>query len=665
MREEEEESHDPMDFPLVRVLRALLVSIGCSCLLGSPSSANELAQQLQPLSVDIPLVRANLSMEQARQSLLYREWYSLSAFSHQQAINQRSSNSNQNNTEPVVTDTSIPDGIENAALHGSLTELGEYYVTLHIAGQPVNVQVDTGSSALAVPLSECVDCRRGDRRVHLDVPDAVARCDDVAKCRSDTCSMIGSNPRCGACARRTRSCCAVRMPNACGFALEYADGSGARGALVHADIELGSLKAQHVYFGGILTDSPRFERDHVDGILGMAYPRLACNPSCTRPFFDELVAQSQLSRSVFGICTARRGGMLTLGGANKSLYSGNMQCSPLSRTDRGFYDVSITHLHVAHPPRAALQRGDSDKHGERAVQVKLDLPQFDAAIIDSGTTLMVVTPAAFEALREYFFKHFSHVPGLSDPQQSWFSRHYCVRLTDRQLDALPSLVLELPAVPDANGSSRSDRVRLELEPRDYLLQVKRPGFRCLGIHALAGLESLGNNVIIGGTILRKYYTLYDRERHMVCFAASTTDCVARSNNAPQQPVVLPKSVENAGGSDVFGGVPLSSSSKRKRAPVIAFALVALVAATGLVLAAVVVRAVRRGSSYNVLEQNGLYSDGSHAHVLWEYGSSASEQPAEHAVENVHAESSCEGRPSSFVRSDLVKDFEQNRAPDDP
>lgn len=458
-----------------------------------------------------------------------RPWFS-------QLVQDHSSRSDDPSSRLIENDDTLlrfmkPTNVSDRTLfsnpvHGSITKLGEYYVTLTFGGQALSVQIDTGSSTMAVPLLECSTCRHGGRRLDLSRASGDAF---IVLCDSSLCSAKSCTAKCGACSP-THACCGTKAKGACSFSLRYADQSGTTGALVQADVGISSLVTPLV-FGAILDETASFSNDLVDGIFGLAYKSLACNPSCVTPLFDALVASGKIQRDIFSICTGAEGGVLTFGGSNPKLYTGSLQYVPLQDSSRRqFYLVSIINSSVGGKP--------------------VDLPHFSSAIVDSGTTLVIVSETTYNALRDYFFAHYCNVPALcptsetrqivqhpyfphtsqsparpvfENPQAlrmsraeptTWFEPGYCVRLEKSDLENLPTISIHL------------DGYTLDLEPDVYMIPhyITR-GFQkylyyCLGIQPLAGLEAFPNDVILGDTVLQKYFVEYDRENSRVGFAVA-------------------------------------------------------------------------------------------------------------------------------------------------
>lgn len=371
-------------------------------------------------------------------------------------------------------------------LHGGIVGVGEYFSVIEIGGKKIRVQVDTGSSTLAVPMRGCGTCIKKANRYAVE-ESLRAR---AVGCDSPLCAADRCTTNCAVCSERG-ACCGSERPKHCGFSLRYADGSAASGSLVQDVVKWGSLKAD-VTFGGILKNSPNFERPEVDGILGMAYKSLACNPSCFDPPFDSFVKKG-LVDDVFSICMTSTGGKLMLGGYDPSV----------SRTAVSY--IEISHSGAERYYRVTL--GGSLKIGEETVA----MPNFRTAIVDTGTTLIVTSTRTFATLKEHFQKKYCSVPELCGTD-SWFQSGMCVSLSDEDLQRLPELTLTVGGTLD-----------LVLKASDYMLSYSRAGktYRCVGI---MGMDGLGGMVVLGNTLMQRYVTVYDRRNGRMGFAEAAPNC---------------------------------------------------------------------------------------------------------------------------------------------
>lgn len=266
----------------------------------------------------------------------------------------------------------------------------------------------------------------------------------------------------------------------------------------------GSVAAP-VIFGGILHDSVDFERPIVDGILGMGYEALACNPTCVEPPFQQMVKAGVVEDS-FSICITGQGGKLVLGAFDESMAKSNLSYVPLALSDPPtFYTMNVSnHITV----------------GDRHVSV----PNLRAGILDSGTTLVVVSETTFRMLLDQLVKFHCDVPGLCNTDKPWFMPSACVKLDPDILARLPSFTFHL---------GEKGEFDLELRPEDYMLRMDRPaeqGYRCVGIMAMKEMQE-GTDIIFGNTVMQRYVSYYDRKGKRIGFAEAAEGCGGGSSCA--------------------------------------------------------------------------------------------------------------------------------------
>ncbi|KAK4538193.1 hypothetical protein CDCA_CDCA16G4218 [Cyanidium caldarium] len=456
-------------------------------------------------------------------------------------------------------------------LGGGLVNVGEYYVNITVDGQTVHVQVDTGSSALAFPLAPCVRCLQGDRRVNLvRYNESAVPCSDTSVCKRSSCT-----PLCGACSPNSRACCSPVETDACGFLLVYGDGSFALGALHTGRVTMNAtgITVDPAYFGGILLDSPSFEHPDVDGIWGMAYPALACNPSCVTPLFDSMVQTGAVPRNMFSLCMTETGGAMVLGGeAGPEIRAGEYAWVPMMDKSRPmYYQVGLESLSV----------------GDNGTSL---LPGIRSAIVDSGTTLLVVSESSFRKLREHFQRHYCRqVPGLCG-SRTWFDPQQCATLSDSQVARLPTINFAL-----AGG------VQLSLPPDVYMIKAASHGrvYRCLGMQYLSG-GLVASSIILGDTFMRRYVTVFDRAKSRIGFAESRPDCGL--NTLPVSTVASSAAAPPSLLSSI-GGVSATVWSAFRRHAIIWLATLLAVAAVAVLT--VVVCRKRAGRNGAAHQRDGL------------------------------------------------------------
>eukprot|EP00871_Galdieria_phlegrea_P005497 jgi/Galph1/5949/GphlegSOOS_G4593.1 len=354
-------------------------------------------------------------------------------------------------------------------MKGNIPILGVYYVNITVGGQVFAVQVDTGSSNLALPLKGCRNCHSS---AYYSV--SKSKHGEYVSCLSSSC--VCSNSSCYYCPPSGRYC-SKQLPAACGFEIKYGSG-GIEGPVVRDNIEFGGLRA-NVSFGAFLNSTPDFEPSPVSGIMGMAYENLACSPNKFVPVFDALVKQAHI-HNMFSICLNRSGGRLTLGGMDPSINSS---------------DVTYVPLNLANPPTYYRV----DLGGSIIVnQSSLTLPEFNVGIVDSGTTLFVLSDTSFKTVKNHMETYYCHIRGLCN-LHSWWTRNQtglnpCTPMNKTELAMLPNITLTV-----------GGKVNITLEPDDYMYPYTHheKSYRCLGIMASSGLSELGLQAILGDVVMKK------------------------------------------------------------------------------------------------------------------------------------------------------------------
>jgi len=118
------------------------------------------------------------------------------------------------------------------------------------------------------------------------------------------------------------------------------------------------------------------------------------------------------------------------------------------------------------------------------------------AILDTGTNVLLVPTSAMKTLED----HMCADTSLAHCHDLWSDK--CVALKEEEVNAYPPLSLQLVS---NNG------IKLEMSPRDYLLLgsplASSPGQYCLGVRD--GGSAGGSGFIIGDTIMRNYYLVFD------------------------------------------------------------------------------------------------------------------------------------------------------------
>jgi hypothetical protein len=142
--------------------------------------------------------------------------------------------------------------------------------------------------------------------------------------------------------------------------------------LIWSDVfALGNLKGPSIPFGTITYQTDNFQQFYViDGVIGFA---------CEKQFghntpLAALVGSGQI-QDQFALCfdSDRTGGIMTLGGADPSLYSGSFMFTPFTGDGHQLYTINMNDIQV----------------GGKSIGV--DSSVFDDTVIDSGTNVLLLT----------------------------------------------------------------------------------------------------------------------------------------------------------------------------------------------------------------------------------------------------------------------------------
>jgi hypothetical protein len=336
---------------------------------------------------------------------------------------------------------------QNVPLNGNVLSLGYYFLNITVNAVPLSLLFDTGSSNLA--FSAAAAQKIAASPVLFD---------------SATCSAC--NPAAGTCLFGAPEP-AIGHPELCGMSVSYGGGSSyIQGYLTHADVHLDGMVATNASVIAITRELPvgAFSLSPSDGIIGFASEVNSVNPSYAPTLWGQLSHTYRLS-SEFGLClNSTAGGVLTLGGYDRSKFRGDLTYLPL--VQQRWFNVDLTDVAL----------GDSS----------LGLPSFvfgyknDAigAFFDSGTSALLLGPLAFQTLVNVFTVNHAMLPGVKNG--ALFSGSGCVSDADMgsSLKDFPAVVLTFRAEKGSWTTS--------VQPSSYLLHTG--GQYCL---AIAGVPGVG------------------------------------------------------------------------------------------------------------------------------------------------------------------------------
>ncbi|XP_017034057.1 lysosomal aspartic protease [Drosophila kikkawai] len=224
----------------------------------------------------------------------------------------------------------------------------QYYGNISIGTPPqyFMVQFDTGSSNLWIPSVNCTSAGCYDHQTY------------------------------------NQTASSTYQANGTYFSITYGTGS-VSGYLAVDSVSVGGLTVANQKFGQVYTEvGTNFVDALFDGILGMGFPALAADGVV--PLFQNMISQSLVANSVFSFylrdngSTVNYGGELILGGSDPSLYSGGLTYVPVSQP--AYWEFITNSIKIG---STIISKGD-------------------AAIADTGTSLIIAPQAEFTAIAAIF-----------------------------------------------------------------------------------------------------------------------------------------------------------------------------------------------------------------------------------------------------------------------
>jgi len=344
--------------------------------------------------------------------------------------------------------------------------IAEFYcnITLGTPAQTLYVQVDTGSSDLLVFGNDCSSCTFANGDYPYD------------PATSSTSKSVGCQTNGYYC-----ETCNNQM---CGFLDTYGDNSQASGSVYVDVFGVGAYSGVAVSFGVIDDVSGNFENPPVDGIWGISYPDLAF----TTPAIDYLITQENLANT-FSMCTSVSKPVMSIG----IDYSANPNFQWTDIVAEEYYNVQITDMLV----------------GGKSLNLSSAYYNSPMAIVDSGTTLILLEDSTFNVLMNIFT---NMCPGLTgycgEGDQSIFNG-YCYGLNQNDINAYPDVAIAF------NGITTP----FTLTPSQYLF----PSQNGNQVLYCGGFGSSGSEgTILGDVFMQGYHVAFDRTHSKVGFAPLAT-----------------------------------------------------------------------------------------------------------------------------------------------
>jgi hypothetical protein len=368
-------------------------------------------------------------------------------------------------------------GKVNLPLGGDVWPVAIYWTEVSVGTPPRKfpVAVDSGSYTLDIPSSGCKGCVTTAPNNNYDFK----------------ASSTGSYVPCkfGPCANPF-SCSAAT--GACGFSNSYqtCDLSNPDAVCTIAGsfntdaVSLGSAGPVNVTFGTIETQTTNFDQFKViDGVMGVA------GPAGNQNVFSSLFDAGHFDENVLAMCFvagSKANGTITFGGTDEKYYHGEIKYT--ANVGGSMYEMKLNDIKVA-----GKSISDFSTRG---------------AILDSGTNVLLLPDAVYKSYTSLLSQSCStkSLHGICDiaAGEKSLLNGGCFDFTDEQVAAFPIVTLEL------------EGVTLEIHGDDYLNLGRRheSGKRCFGMRN----TGVGGFLIIGDTIMERYYVVFNRAKHAIGWA---------------------------------------------------------------------------------------------------------------------------------------------------
>lgn len=381
------------------------------------------------------------------------------------------------------------------------------YVYVGTPPQRQSVIIDTGSAYTGFPCANCVQCGQ-----HTDpyFDPSASSTKQIPSCQGDLCSL----------------------------SMAYTEGSSWYAYAVVDNFFVGGILPPPGippymfanYFACQTSVTGLFESQLADGIMGLAMLPTSLH--------YQMVSKGVAASKVFALCFRNGGGILTLGGVDQRVHTGEIRYTKLIDNANGWYVLNLEDIVLKSESGDALSLGFTDDAGS-----SLD----KQAVLDSGTTDTYFPLALFPKFANYF-KSITGIEYTNDD----------IELSDDMLAKLPDIELvfnDLTGKPFVTYMPVASYVEDVGEGMfGFRLYFTEESGTILGANFMAGIVSLQS---LSSYLCSYYYCLilvgfnviFDPELLRIGFASSSctyedysmepdVDVPGFPNNAPTMPESL-------------------------------------------------------------------------------------------------------------------------------
>ncbi|KAF1314893.1 Cathepsin-like aspartic protease a1, partial [Globisporangium splendens] len=368
----------------------------------------------------------------------------------------------------------------------------QFYGTLHVGTppQPFRVIFDTGSSDIWVPSESCRACS-GIRRYHSH--------------RSRSYAMAGER-----------------------FDVHYGSGRVV-GDVMHETIHLGQgLEIPHVRVGNADSQGAEIQRFQTEGIVGLGLDSLA---RVTKPSLFHLLSQSPdydlpmvFSLYINPLPSHDPPSQLIFGGVDDTLAGENATwfhfpvIQDRFMSSYGFWSLHLQDAFIGNRRLASTPPSTRPQQRGRLHRAN------DVAIVDSGTSLILLPLAAFEMAVEVMREHIGDRFRNTSLRSGGYSCQHCAH------EDFPDLVFEFAL---ENEGTNDDDDLFVVKTQQFVLQGQ-DYVRCEHRVCTPQLDASSSELfVLGDVFLRTYYTSFDYTNKQIGFACPLGKC-----SGGQKPALL-------------------------------------------------------------------------------------------------------------------------------
>jgi len=379
-------------------------------------------------------------------------------------------------------------GSSSLPLPGGYLTIGAYYTTVNLGTPPQNYTVlyDTGSSNLAVPGAKCNSCGSGKAY------------DPTASSSSQIVKF--DTPQCSVCNNDGSKNCLFgptypepSNPALCGMGISYGGGSSyLTGPLVYDQVGWAGFTVTSGFVVMIENiPAASFSVNPLDGIIGFASEHNAVNPTYVPTLWKTMVDKGLITNNLFGLClTAETGGVMDVGFIDSKKYTGELQYVDVVQDQ--WYNLNLRDMSVGnvglklHP---VVYSFNNDQIG---------------TFIDSGTGIVILGPALFQAFQDIFQGGWGQLPGVNGTSNIFNGRVLSEAEMGDHLSSYPPIAFRIAG---QGGAS----VVLEFPSSAYFMHQDKQ-------YIFGVIQVPGVSVVLGDPIMSLYYMVHDKARMRVGFA---------------------------------------------------------------------------------------------------------------------------------------------------